>query len=206
MQTVFSAQAKNAEVEAQQINQIGLSLQAFSSIDFNDTFQVVLSNAKSSKNHNSLDLRENRDSESSGDGTGSTDYEVIQQANSSEDSSYRSLHLLKSESSGTAQNMKNKLVSAEQHVDGNMSYPHSTASLCKALSLDHSAQSKGCELKAKALVLALHAELRGLQRAFTDRHKLIQSYKVTQIVIDLKRTKLMQHQDESGHAIESEID
>jgi len=38
----FSAQAKIGEVEATHINLIGLSLQALSSIDFNDTFQVVM--------------------------------------------------------------------------------------------------------------------------------------------------------------------
>ena len=35
---LFSAQAKRAEEEANQINKIGLSFQALSSIDFNDTY------------------------------------------------------------------------------------------------------------------------------------------------------------------------
>ena len=49
-----------------------------------------------------------------------------------------------------------------------------------------------CELQAKAQISALHAELKGLSRAFADRHRLIQSYKVTQIVIELKCNKVNQ--------------
>ena len=42
MQSLLSSQAKIIEHEVRNIKQIGLSLQALSSIDFNDTFQVVL--------------------------------------------------------------------------------------------------------------------------------------------------------------------
>ena len=123
------------------------------------------------------------DSEYSGDGTGSTEYEVIQQAASN---AHSSLQLIKSESSGAASNASNN---ANQSNCSNAT--NSTAILCKALSQEHSAQTKASELRAYALILALHAELRGLKIAFADRHRLIQSYKVTQIVIDLKRAKLL---------------
>lgn len=105
MRDQFSAQAKISEAESAQINQIGLSLQALSSLDFNDTFQVVLN----SKDRKELRLSDNdysplqlkdasggaagaEDSESSG--TGSTEYEVIQAAGGQNPE----LKLLKSES------------------------------------------------------------------------------------------------------------
>ena len=48
---------------------------------------------------------------------------------------------------------------------------------------------KGSDLRAKALLSALLAELTGLKKAFANRHKLLQGYKATQIVIDIKRGK-----------------
>ena len=42
MRDLFSAQVKVAEAESAAINQIGLSFQVLGSIDFNDTYQVVL--------------------------------------------------------------------------------------------------------------------------------------------------------------------
>ena len=49
MRDCFSAQAKVAEAESKHIHQIGLSLQALSSIDFNDTYQVVLNSKNRAK-------------------------------------------------------------------------------------------------------------------------------------------------------------
>ena len=102
MSVVLSAQAKNQEAEAQLIDKIGLALQAFSSIDFNDTFQVVL-NSRGQRAAGGADLL---DSEYSGDGTGSTEYEVIQQAASN---AHSSLQLIKSESSGAASSASNNV-------------------------------------------------------------------------------------------------
>ena len=91
MRDHFSVQAKVAESERVQIDKIGSCLQSLSLIDFNDTYQVVL-NPKGGKGHDNVmsDVKpsgrggsssnlqfEKTDSESSGDATGSTEYEVI---------------------------------------------------------------------------------------------------------------------------------
>ena len=93
MRDYFSMQAKVAEAEKTQIEQIGSSLQSLSLIDFNDTYQVVL-NKKGAKGEDAGGIMsdfkpsgrggsmsnlqfEKTDSESSGDATGSTEYEVI---------------------------------------------------------------------------------------------------------------------------------
>jgi len=101
------------------------------------------------------------DSESSGDATGSTDYEVIQAADPSEDMVQDHLKLLKSESGNT---------SNRQHGESNKK---SISDLCKTMSEEHFTQMKNCDLKAKALLGALHSELKGLSRAFHDRYRLI---------------------------------
>ena len=75
-------------------------MQALSSIDFNDTFQVV-SNKKAAKSDHMFSS--NNSSEGSGDATGSTDYEVIQQADD-QDASRGDLNILKEESGNTIHN------------------------------------------------------------------------------------------------------
>ena len=42
LRNIFSVQATVAEAESVHFNQIGVSLQVLGSIDFNDTYQVVL--------------------------------------------------------------------------------------------------------------------------------------------------------------------
>ena len=44
MRKVFSAQAKVAESESKNVNKIGIALQVLSTINFNDTYKVVLNN------------------------------------------------------------------------------------------------------------------------------------------------------------------
>ena len=56
------------------------------------------------------------------------------------------------------------------------------------------------ELRAKGLLSAHLAELSGLSRAFKDRTRLLQSYKVTQIVIELKKGKMSQTNDPGAQA------
>ena len=186
MRDQFSAQAKISEAESAQINQIGLSLQALSSLDFNDTFQVVL-NSKDRKelrlsdNDSPLQLKDAsggaagaEDSESSG--TGSTEYEVIQAAGGQNPE----LKLLKSES-GSSNIKQSHQASAENSS--------SIRELYQTFSQGHFAQMKSSDLRAKALLSALLAELTGLKKAFVNRQKLLQGYKATQIVIDIKRRK-----------------
>lgn len=55
---------------------------------------------------------------------------------------------------------------------------------------------KNSELRAKALLAALIAELKGLRKAFIHRYKQVQSYKVTQIVLDKKRGQRSPDTDE----------
>ena len=64
---------------------------------------------------------------------------------------------------------------------------------------------KAGELRAKALLSALISELTGLRKAFTTRSKSVQSYKVTQMVIDIKRGKQM-HADCQQAKLEGEIE
>ena len=44
MRKVFSAQAKVAEGESKNVNKIGIALQVLSTINFNETYKVVLNN------------------------------------------------------------------------------------------------------------------------------------------------------------------
>jgi len=78
--------------------------------------------------------------------------------------------------------------------------------LFKIHSSVYQTHTKNCELRSKGLISALYAELKGLSRAFTSRSKLVQSYRVTHIVINLKNKKLQHLNDPNSQAmLETEI-
>ena len=66
---------------------------------------------------------------------------------------------------------------------------------------------KSCELRSKALLSALHAELTGLKKAFKERTSMIDKFKVIKITIDYKKDKFSKENNQAQKAaLETEID
>ena len=79
LKTQFATQAELSQRNADKINAIGNAFQALSSINFTDTFQVVMKHENSDEGNEEHKLGRDIEAvmDNNEDGTGSTDYEII---------------------------------------------------------------------------------------------------------------------------------